>query len=773
MAAQAKASRFELGAAPASRVSALAACSAFLVSAAALGFEVALTSIFAVVLQYHAVHLAVAAGVSGLGAGALLAGRLAQRRPQVLSLVPGAAALAALAMVLVTWAAFQVDPGTAQATVPALAFLPFMLLGAALGLALRAVPDRAPAVYAADLSGGALGAAGVLILLNRFGGPQAALVLAVLPALAALAVALGLKEKPLRTGLAALAALVVLVAPIANGARGLIDFRYDRVSDPSGDKTMLRMLREENGKVVASQWNAFGRTDLVETPDPARKFLFLNGGAGAPMYRFDGDLTKVADLKEYMEYMPFAVTKPKKVLVIGAGGGIDVLMALLAGAEQVTALEINPGAVDLVRQYKEFNGGIFERPGVTLVEGDGRNFVSRDSNQYDLILLNLVFTQAAEARSFALSENYIFTQEAFGQYLKRLTPTGAVAVITHNPLEATRAYFTGLTALEAQGTKGAEAVRRTGLWFWPDGPIEEKQSLVLLRGSQYTKDEAAALKEAGTKFGLKDMFVPYVNEFMMAPLILGKTTVDKLVAEGDYNFFPTSDNRPFFYNLAKETPTAVTGFLTLAIIALFVLTLLSTLWASRTPGKEGRFWSLWCYFVLIGTGYMLIQVPVINRSVLLLGSPTLATALVIVAMLLGGAAGSAVSARLVTPRRSAVLGWVVAGAALVYLGVLPLLCQVLLPLSLGLRATLFGLSLLPVSFLMGMPFPTGLRATAVQGQQADIPLFYGLNGAASVLGSALAMGLAISGGYMAVMLLGVALYALLPLVSRRLPLIPA
>ncbi|HWI65906.1 MAG TPA: hypothetical protein VNT75_29100, partial [Symbiobacteriaceae bacterium] len=655
----------------------------FLLAASGLGFEIAVTSIFAVVLQYHFVFLAVSVGLMGFGLGAMLA-----RVWRGLS-VAGLAGAAAVLMAVVALVLARFPGADRLPLYLVLLILPFTCLGAALALLYAQYPGRSGLLYGMDLSGAALGALFALTALNRAGGVSAALAVAVLPALAAVAIG----ERKWLAGL------------VLAGATALTAFTPDlnlaAYRNPPPDKTMIHAL-QAGARLEATRWDAFARTDLVTDPaDPDRKMLFTDGGAGSYMFRWDGSPAGLAPFREQLEYIPFTVGAHKKVLIIGPGGGLDILLGLAAGAEAITAVEINQGLIDLVRENRAYNGGLLDK--VKVVVADGRKFVADTTETYDLILLNLVYTQAAEARSAALTENYIFTTEAFSRYYDLLSAQGSLAVVSHSGIEASRALLTGVGALPLTPP---EVLQRSALLMTQADDPTLRRSLYLLRRRPFDSNETAVLMERAQILGLQPLHVPGRAEVALKPLASGKQDLQAFLKGSEYNLSPTRDDRPFFFQLDHGLPAALQQVLIVSLLLFGFVTWL--VWGVRSKARTGP-GSFYGYFALLGLAFMLVEIPLIQRAMLVLGSPQVSMALVVTLLLLGGGAGAILGGKFDVARYAPLAAALAVVAAALAPGAGALIVAPLLGLALG------------------IPFPHGIRL-AGEHRPKDIPLLYAVNG---------------------------------------------
>ncbi|MEL7675887.1 MAG: hypothetical protein AAGU78_19270, partial [Chloroflexota bacterium] len=460
--------------------------------------------------------------------------------------------------------------------------------------------------------------------------------------------------------------------------------------------------------------------------------------------------------------LPFAIEPPPdRVLILGAGAGKDVIQARLAGAQSITAVEINPTMVELTNDYAGYTGDVFHLPGVTTVVTDGRNYVERSDGQYDLIYLNLVYSQAATPGAAALAENYVFTREALGAYWDHLSDEGRIGAVTHNGPEGIRLFLGALDLLQREGFSLREALDRVTLTTRRTTDPQARQTIVTIDRAPWTEARVQALRALIEARGMSILYLPHINEQLLGGLATGELTLDEYIAGNEeFNYFPTTDDRPFFYHLQPGLPDALRTLLrAVLVLALLYLALVVVTWDPRQVALGRR--AAWLgYFALLGAGFMLVEIPLIQRFNLLLGAPALALIAVIGGMLLGASAGSLFSGRFGLAR----LPRLVTFAALATgLGVLagtflyPALIDLTLPAPLAARVGVTVLLLAPLGFVMGMAFPSGLRLASV-ADPGGIPAHWGANAVASTLGSALATALAMSYGFNTALLLGAALY---------------
>ncbi|NLU44705.1 MAG: hypothetical protein GXX11_07540, partial [Acholeplasmataceae bacterium] len=196
------------------------------------------------------------------------------------------------------------------------------------------------------------------------------------------------------------------------------------------DKEIYDAINLFNGKIKETTYGAFGRIDLIQYPEHIGWMdIYLNGTAGMPMYKFSGAISdpNIINLKKsFTGYFPIYTLAPeqkKNALIIGPGGGRDILVAKLGGVENITAVEVNKDIVKLVKRYSNYNGNIYDDyEGVEIIVDEGRSFVKRQKTKYDIIMLSLAVTNTNRSREgLSLTENYLFTVESIVDYLALLT----------------------------------------------------------------------------------------------------------------------------------------------------------------------------------------------------------------------------------------------------------------------------------------------------------------------------------------------------------------
>ncbi len=758
--------------------------SIFIISLSVLVFEIALTRIFSVLLRFHFVFLTVSLAICGLGIGGLVDFLIRRRWPHTIdsgSFLAGCALLfslltpAGIVLLLATPLAAYL---TSVWVITAACLPAFVAAGIFLSHAFARYSSFSGHLYSADLLGAALGSCLVLQLVGGFNTP---FICGVGGALAALMVAASERKVPM-TIAGLLIAILMTGALIANQRTRFVDLPRVPLAAGVATKPLHRELTDPtiNSKIIYTEWNAFARTDVVakhfEPSDDL--YIYTDGDVPTNMLAFDGDLEAIRKkYKDFIGFLPFRHLRPDKVLSIGPGGGMDILMALAVGSEQIDGAELNPAIPRIVRKFQDFCGPIYDYQNVDIKVAEGRSYVSRSPERYDLIYMALTKTATTASSSLALSESYAHTVEAFVQYYQHLSDRGQLAFVCQHPLILLRALLTARQAImQETGASGAEAMKHLAVVGRPrrEYILSPYRHMLIMSRRPFTAQQAEKMGKQAVAMDLLPGYFPEV----FTPLPFTWLTEQNLTAEQfvhKYNqwyrrpptqrwdFLPCTDNRPFFVDLTFGIPAQFRHFLWALAAAMLLLSTAAWLWLRQqdsSPLRQVRFWPAVAYFVLLGVGFMLLEITLVQKLVLLLGYPVLTLSVILFSLLLGGGLGSLASQSWpdeTVRRRTALaaLGIVMITGAL-YLALPPIIAGTL-HLDITLRSALAMALLLPTGFTLGIPFPSGLRMVGAASRDL-VPWMWGVNGLASVIGSVGAMVAAKLIGFGVVMLLGAACY---------------
>ena len=813
-----------------------------LVSAGALAYEVLLTRLFSIVQWHHYAYMVISIALLGYGAsGAFLALAGEALRRHLGAAFAAGAALFAVSAVL-SFAVAERLPFNPLAVIweprqllflpilYALFALPFFGAATCIGLALAAFPHRVGRIYRYDLMGAAAGAIGLMLALFVV-FPDAALRLVALMGLLAATLAISLRDsgaiRKSRAAACSVAAVAACVAlPTSWTALHLSEYKglSQALLVPGAqvlveDSSPLGLLTVVSSPTVPLR-HAPGLSLNNATEPPAQLGVFTDGDGLTAITAFDGRREPLAYLDFAPAAMPYHLLEKPDVLILGAGGGADILLALLHGAATIDAVELNPQLVRLVAErFSPFAGHLYERPGVRVHVAEARSFVAGGHNRYDVIQIPLLDSfAAAAAGTHSLSESYVYTIEAFEQYLDRLRPGGYLAItrwLKLPPRDSLRLFATAISALERRGIgepgRHLALVRswNTATLLVKNGRLSDQDTAGVRRFADERAFDLAFLpgmaRAEANRFNILDQ----ADFFDGAVALLGPER-DAFLLDYKFDIAPTTDNRPYFFDFFKwrALPELLErralggaalldwGYLVLAATLIqaaalaLLLILAPLLWLGREQREPAAAdlarWRVALYFLAIGLAFLFIEIASIQRFVLFLGHPVYAIPVVLCGFLFFAGLGSGIAPTLTarlealsarSPQRPSIgaadrllrcflhvrhpaLALAVAGigtAALMHLVLALPLFRWLMPLPDALKIAVSLALIAPLAFFMGMPFPLALARVAAT-RAALVPWAWGINGCASVLSAVLAILLAMSLGFNAVVVIAIALY---------------
>jgi len=759
-------------------------------SASVFLLEVLLTRIFSVTLSHHFAFAAISIGMLGLATAgvriSLSPKRFTRERAEVD--IPRAALLFALATLgaLVLLVRFGVSLEFSWKRVLILvciycvAVVPFYFGGLAMTLVFTHHRDRFARLYAADLA--AAGLAGLLVvpLLVWLGGPGAVAASAVLSLLGVLAAFPALPRKERLASFAVVALCVGLVA--FDGQIGALKLRK-----PKG-----RM-----GDVVLFEaWNALSRLAVYDTPMGPWSLGPNYKGPVAMGYAMDIDANAATPIvpagdKEGNQYLKFELTAagysvaPKgRALVIGSGGGRDILTAFLHDMAHVNAVEINPIIVDDVMRGKfaDYSGHIYEDPRLDVHIGDGRTFVRRSSDRFDIIQLSLVDTWASTAAgAFALSENNLYTVEALVEYIEHLNDGGVLSLIRWDGGETMRLVVMFEEAARRLGIR--DFSKHLAIVSSPQTGLPEAVATnTLFRRTPFDEASIAPLRRQVEAAGFSWKHDPLqaipgrISEIARSQSPLAETQRTDPI-----ELSPSTDDWPFFfYRPAHDTLGELRAhpqllflggnYLLLELLAL--ATLLGGACLLVPLARRGRealgakplgALRAMPYFLALGAGFMLVEVSLMQRFVLYLGHPTHALTAVLAGLLVGAGAGSFLSGRFsraqggAPDRTIAIASLVAAGVVLLSDPLHAALFAATQDQSMPAKLVLTELLILLMGASLGTLMPLGMSRIAATAPRL-VPWAWGINGFASVVGSCVAALACMSVGFSMSFKIGAACY---------------
>ncbi len=760
----------------------------FLLSTSLLTFELTLIRVYSATLFYHFAFMAISVAMLGLSAAALTVHRLPQKfraddLPRWGSLWSACYAVALVGILEITFRipvnAYQPPDAIADklAIIYLLSAIPFYFAGLVFSGLFASFTSVIGRLYAWDLIGAGLGAVLIIPLLNWSGGESGPFIISA--AGFGAAAIFGIKKR--RNLLLGFSALALLMA-LTNHSFNWLKVKYSKGA----------LL--EQFEVKYNRWNSISRimaipfrpgTDAAYTWCPSPNFplpimphlsLMIDDGAATPVLPFDGvNLEPISYLKNDLTSLSHRLHGSGTTLVIGCGGGRDVLTGLLFDADRIDAVDVNPLIFDAMNgNLADFNGHLYTHPKVRGIVSEGRAYARRNRGKYDLVQVAMIDTWAATtAGAYSLSENSLYTVEAFEDFIRALKPGGMFSF--------TRFYFEPPQQALRLVSLYLEAANRIGIPD-PDKCIlvayYESLATLIFKAEPFTVQEIARFKADVAELGFYIVYTPTdrVNSYFRS--LIESRNPDGFYAQYPFDIRPNTDERPFFFNMLKikdflrvfeiqegqkfnfyatYTLLVVLGLSIVAV--LIVLILPQMFWGEKLLRFPGR-GALLIYFVGLGLAYIMIETALLQRFVLLLENPTASASAVVAGMLISSGLGSWFYGNLVGDvrriwlrRAFAAIGvlmliHIVFGYQLIHL-------MIALPMAVKIMAT--AILILPLGFAMGMPLPAGLTAAGLRSE-GTAAWCWAINGAASVVASPMAVTLAMANGFNTVLIISLAIY---------------
>lgn len=782
-----------------------------LLSASLLTYEISLMHLFAIIQYHHFAYMIISLALLGYGSsGTFLAIFQERLRGSYQGFYLGCVALFS-ATALISFLLAQAVPFNGLelfwdirqtfylGLLFLLLFLPFFFGAAAIGMTLAVYRQWVPVIYGADLLGAGTGSLLILLFLWQL-MPDSLLI--VISGMGLIAGAVALVELSVsRVGIKACGLLGLLFLLVFIGRNCPLQ--------PTPYKPLQQHLRIAGTQVVVERASPLGLLQVLEserTPlryapgmslvagrePPEQKGIFINGDGLSVITRMPGRIEQLDYLQQMTSALPYYLNKPENLLILGIGGGQDILQARVHRPGKITAVELNPQLVDLLAdEYAGYSGKLLLDTKVHI--GDMRGFIKKTRDRFDLIQVALVDSFFPSASGlYALRENYLYTVEAIRDYIAHLSPEGYLAItrwVKNPPRDSLKLLATAKEALQQLGVEDAD--RHLALirgW---------QTSTLIVKGSEFNPAEIGKIQEfcrarafdivysfaTGEDQANRYNIMPDATFSQAARAIVGRDSAD-FIARYKYNLQPASDDQPYFHHFFKwsalheffqlrESGGAAlleSGYLILltvlvVAVVLSLLLILAPLALLRNPqhraGERILRLQVVAYFFLVGVAFLLIEIACIQKCVLFLDHPVYAVSTVIATFLVFGGLGSLAAQRRAShPAPERLVRWAIAGIAAICLGYLLLLGKVFtlagdlcLPGRIVVAATVLG----PLAFLMGMPFPLALSHLA--GRAAHlVPWAWGINGCGSVISSMLATLLAIHFGFNVVLVTAMLFY---------------
>ncbi|KPL02685.1 MAG: hypothetical protein AMJ90_05180 [candidate division Zixibacteria bacterium SM23_73_2] len=775
----------------------------FMVTLATLMYEILLTRIFSVTMWYHFAFMAVSVAMFGMTVGAILVYLLpnyfTQKRAKyhlaLSSLLFGLSIVVCFLIYLNTPLVTNTMIGGlfSSAFIYVIISVPFMFSGICVCLALTKFPRQVSKLYAFDLAGAAVGCIVLIYTLKVTDGPTAVVLAGLFAIFGGVFFAVEVNKR-----LAILFSFIILVFGIT-------------VTGVMSRQLPALKLKWVKGRIerppLYEKWNSFSRVTVrAETflanpfswspssVTPSKRkvkqlWMQIDSQAGTPLTAFDGDLSDLEYLKYDLTNLVHYIRPNSKVLVIGSGGGRDILSALVFNQRFALGVEMNKDIIDAVNQrFGDFTGHLDKHPKVTFVNDEARSYIARQRDQFDIIQVSLIDTWAATAAgAFALTENSLYTMEAWKLFLEKLTPDGVLTFTRYYfrdcPGETYRLTSLASASLRELGIENPRShiiVVRNLRHHWRRMPNNPDGYGTILLSKKPFSDEDLQMVDRICQLMQFDLVISpnYSLDSTFATIASG-VNLEGFAARFPINISPPTDDSPFFFHMLRlqdifnrelweqgalsfnMKAVSILGTLLIVVMVLtFLCIIVPLIIKTKRTALRGAP-PLCVFFAAIGFGFMLVEISQMQRLIIFLGHPTYGLSVVLFSLLLSSGLGSYSTHRIGDHdvRIPAIKRLFALLCALVLFGKLTPYAMSVFQGSITMVRILVAIGILfPLGLFMGMAFPLGMKIASNKSVSLT-PWLWGINGATSVCASVLAVVIALSSSISTAFWMGFFCYA--------------
>lgn len=756
----------------------------FILSFCLLSLEILLTRILSVIFWYHFAFLVVSVALFGMTVGALIV-YLAPKTflPQLTQKhIAVYAYFGSFAIVTILFSLFYLPAIFAFLNIPNLLIpvlyillsLPFIAIGICLSLSLTRFPEHIGEIYSINLVGSALGCIGIIFILNSFNAPSAILFIACLSVLSALLFAFSGQLGRLFKVFCILTMSFLCVFSLKN--------EYSNSIMPLWVKGVIPKTPP-----FYSKWNFFS---YVTVGIPSRKpfgwgfspkisqaeintqelMLLIDEGAGTVLTKFN-ELSDLEYLKLDVSAIAYYLRNNDDVLVLGSGGGRDLLTAVLFGAKKAVGVEINKDINKIAfDKLRDFSGKINNYSQIQFKVDEGRSYVSRSKEKYNIIQASLVDSFAAFANgAFALTENSLYTKEAWVIFLEHLKEKGILTFSRwydkNSPLEIYRLISLAKGALQEIGIKDPRQNIVLVRYMWPNSNLGV--GTILVSKNSFSDLELVALEKISDNLEFELVLSPKSSKDANFISILENVDTSYALRNLSSNISPPTDNKPFFFYFAKfkdifsKSPVDQGViilrklFFTILIFGIIFI-IIPLIHKSRYKGVDQISPNMLIYFTSIGLGFMLVEIPLMQRLGIFLGHPIYGLTVVLFSLLFSCGIGSYLTKYLKNKVKKTLPFAALLLIIFIFLNFLPLIIKLTTPSLMPIKILVSLSVLILIGLFMGMPFPIGMATSG--DENSPRVLYWGVNGFASVCGSALAAVILINFGFQKALIAGAICY---------------
>lgn len=685
--------------------------------------------------------------------------------------------------------------------------IPFFFAGICISLAISKLPEKINKIYFCDLGGASIGCISFLVLANYISLSHLLIIPPLFSFLASFLFSLKLKDKKSIIYITGIFVFIILFS----GAESFYSFPINPY------KSLFTLLRYPNSRIIDRQENSFARLEVVESEGvkyapglslnfsgeiPEQLGLVTDGDGLSAITKLEGE-NDLEGLKkiEFSDYLSSTlgfhlIGDKRKVLIIGPGGGLDILGGIYNGTEEIWGIEMNPDVKILLQNnYSDYSGNIYNREGIKILTGEGRSILKELEQKFDLIQISLIgSSNTASGGFYSISENYLYTVEAFIDFWQHLSDGGKLGItrwLKFPPREVVRLCSISLETLSRMGIEKPEnhlAVIRS----WAT-------STLILSKKEIGEEEIKIIKDFCDKRNFDTVYFPGIKEedaninhvleesyyYQEIRQLVDSFEEGNLKDFYDSYFFNVSavtDNQPyFFYTLKwKNIPKIIKSTANwqpliewgnLIIFATFlqgiifsIIFIFLPLFSKRSPITKRKVKiPFLLYFASLGLGYMLLEISFIQKFILYLTNPSYSTSIIIFSFLFFSGLGSFYSRRVERNYVNAlkIIIFTLCSILILYQFILPYVFNITLKYSLLLRIFITLGLIFPLGFLMGMPFPLGIRLVSLidQGKgKGLIPWLWATNSFCSIIASVSAVIIALFFGFKVVAYLAAFIY---------------
>jgi len=768
--------------------------SLFLVTFMTIVMELLLTRIFSVVAWYHFAFMAISIALFGMTAGAVYTYLKPKKFSQEnikksLYKYTIYFALSILSLILL-FIAVPFIPGISIQNLVSMVVtfgaisIPFFFSGVIVCVLLTKFLEKISVLYFFDLVGAGFGCFLFIPLMDNLDPMSLILILAAIAFIASLIL------KPATVSKKHIFFISFFIIFLLTTAFFNIQDNFFRI-------TWIRGNIEQ--KPQYEKWNAFSRVIVKPYTDipfgwglsneylklnkrVKQKLLVIDSSAGTVLTYFGNNLKKLEHLKWDVTNFVHYLRSKSKVAIIGVGGGRDVLSALVFKQKEIVGIEINHDILyTLTHKYREFTGNLEEYSNIKLIKDEARSYIARQKEKYDIIQSTLVDTYAASSSgAFALTENSLYTIEAWNTFLDHLTDSGILTFSRwwRSDLDGEMIRLTSLAISTLESREIKDIQKHIIL-------VRGKNTgTILISKKEFSEQDEEIISEISKKMGFQYVLGPTQKKIETYYNLLNKNLREEMGKTLPITIKPPTDNNPFFFQILKfshilsanKAKKYETNSNIIAIVVLFTCLVIVTLFSFATIILPLRFtikavnidkkniqWGI-IFFATIGLAFMLIEISQLNLLAIFLGHPTYGLSTVLFSLLISSGIGSFTTRRIhisknnsKTIKRLTIIMASLVGVTFLYAIISPYIWNLFRASATPIRIAVSVIMLSFIGFFMGMAFPLGMKVANLS-KNSPTPWFWGINGAMSVLSSVLAIAFCIMLGISFTLFLGIIFY---------------